>query len=85
MASIEEEMDTDDELNDEDLDVDAAMEAELKVALQVDDDGETSPDIDYNLIKNFLESFKSQGGLSGPVSSLSGMLAPDLKFPRDDS
>ncbi|KAF9535493.1 SGT1 protein-domain-containing protein [Crepidotus variabilis] len=86
MASIEEEMVTDDEHNmDDDFDVDAAMEAELKAALQVDDDGEASQDTDYNLIKNFLESFKSQGGLSGPVSNLSGMLAPDLKFPRDNS
>jgi hypothetical protein len=39
--------------------------------------------IDYNLIRNFLESFKSQAGLSGPVSNLAGRLQPDYKLPRD--
>ncbi|GJJ09468.1 hypothetical protein Clacol_003691 [Clathrus columnatus] len=39
--------------------------------------------MDYTLIKNFLESFKSQQGLSGPVSSLLGRLGGQL--PRDTS
>lgn len=82
MASVEE-VSSDEDADDDDFDVDAAMEAELKAALQVDEIG--GEGLDYNLIKNFLESFKSQGGLSGPVSNLSGMLAPDLTFPRDSS
>lgn len=74
-----------------DGDIDAAMDAELRALLEQeglgdgsDDDGEgVDPGIDYNLIKNFLESFKSQAGLSGPVSSLAGRLQPDFKLPRD--
>ena len=75
-----------------DGDIDAAMDAELKALLEreghddPDDDVEDmEPGIDYNLIKNFLESFKSQGGLSGPVSNLAGRLQPDFKLPRDFS
>jgi len=74
------------------VDIDAAMDAELKALLEreglndSDEDGEgVDPGIDYNLIKNFLESFKSQGGLSGPVSNLAGRLQPDFKLPRDFS
>ena len=74
-------------------DIDAAMDAELKALLEreglgddSDDDGEgEDPGIDYNLIKNFLESFKGQAGLPGPVSNLAGRLQPDLKIPRDFS
>jgi len=74
-----------------DGDIDTAMEAELKALLDGeglgdDSDGEDmDPGIDYNLIKNFLESFKSQAGLSGPVSNLAGRLQPDFKLPRDFS
>jgi len=76
-----------------DGDIDAAMDAELKALLEreglggdSDEDGEgADPGIDYNLIKNFLESFKSQGGLSGPVSNLAGRLQPNFKLPRDFS
>ena len=76
-----------------DGDIDTAMDAELKALLEheglgndSDDDGEdVDPGIDYNLIKNFLESFKSQGGLSGPVSNLAGRLQPDFKLPKDFS
>lgn len=82
-ATVEDEMDTDNE--EEEFDIDAAMEAELKEALlQRGDDSEGEELPDYNMIKNFLESFKSQAGLSGPVSNLAGRLAPDLKFSRDD-
>ncbi|KAF8971494.1 SGT1 protein-domain-containing protein [Flammula alnicola] len=57
--------------------------AELKEALEDPDwEGEEPPD--YNMIKNFLESYKSQAGLSGPVSNLAGRLQPDFKLPRDD-
>ena len=75
-----------------DGDIDAAMDAELRALLEreglddSDEDGEgADTGIDYNLIKNFLESFKSQAGLSGPVSNLAGRLQPDFKLPRDFS
>lgn len=67
-------------------DIEDAMDAELRATLEgdeVDDDSEEK--LDYNLIKNFLESFKSQGGLSGPVGNLIGRLQPDWKLPRDES
>ncbi|KAJ7456639.1 SGT1 protein-domain-containing protein [Mycena latifolia] len=72
----------------EEEDIDSAMDAELKAALEREDDGdedEGEEPMDYNLIKNFLESFKSQGGLSGPVSSLAGRLQPGWQLPRDSS
>ena len=73
----------------EGADIEAAMDAELKAALGHDDDDEVDLDadgnVDYNLIKNFLESFKSQDGLSGPVSNLAGRLQPGWGLPRDDS
>lgn len=80
-ATIEDEMAIEESL---DFDVEAAMEAELNQTLKRDD-AEVEESLDYNLIKNFLESFKSQTGLSGPVSNLAGRLAPDLRFPRDSS
>lgn len=73
----------------EGADVETAMDAELKATLEHDEDDEEDLDaegnIDYNLIKNFLESFKSQAGLSGPVSNLAGRLQPSWGLPRDDS
>jgi hypothetical protein len=74
----------------DDADIEAAMDAELKSILErggaddADDDQEEEP-MDYNLIKNFLESFKSQGGLSGPVSNLAGRLQPGWQLPRDEA
>lgn len=38
--------------------------------------------IDFNLAKNLLESFKSQGGMAGPGSNLLGMMG--MKLPRDE-
>ena len=81
-------IDVDEKDEEEDEDIDAAMEAELKATLErAEDEDEESGEasIDYNLIKNFLESFKSQGGLSGPVGSLAGRLQPDWKLPRDNA
>ncbi|KAK2462036.1 hypothetical protein APHAL10511_006499 [Amanita phalloides] len=68
-------------------DIEAAMEAELKASLECDEDEEEylAEGVDYNLIKNFLESFKSQEGLAGPVSSLAGRLQPEWKLPKDTS
>ncbi|KAJ2920284.1 hypothetical protein MD484_g79, partial [Candolleomyces efflorescens] len=57
----------------EDFDIDAIMEDELRAVLERDDsDEEMERDsaMEYNLIKNFLESFKSQGGLSVNTSGL---------------
>ena len=75
---------------DEDMDIEAQMEAELNVMLERGDtedpdSGEEEAPMDYNLIKNFLESFKSQAGLSGPVGNLAGRLQPGWTLPRDDS
>ncbi|EGO02725.1 hypothetical protein SERLA73DRAFT_70211 [Serpula lacrymans var. lacrymans S7.3] len=72
----------------DDADVEEDMDAELKAILEredLDDDDELGEGegMDYNLIKNFLESFKSQAGLSGPVSNLAGRLQPEWALPRD--
>ena len=79
------------EKDDSDVDdIEAAMERELRSALGengADDSdeegggGEVS--MDYNLIKNFLESFKGQAGMSGPVSNLAGRLQQGWMLPRD--
>ncbi|KAI1632037.1 SGT1-domain-containing protein [Biscogniauxia mediterranea] len=39
-------------------------------------------DIDYNLAKNLLESFKSQAGMAGPASNILGMMG--MQLPRDE-
>lgn len=44
--------------------------------------GDEEIDIDYNLAKNLLESFKSQGGTAGPASNILGMMG--MRLPRDD-
>lgn len=69
----------------EEQDIEKAMDAELRGLMQEGDDDDEPMDstMDYNLIKNFLESFKSQGGLAGPVSNLAGRLQPNSKLPRD--
>lgn len=51
-------------------------------AEDADEDSEEQVDVDYNLAKNILESFKSQGGMSGPTGNLLGMLG--LNLPRDE-
>ncbi|CAK7266195.1 hypothetical protein SEPCBS119000_001897 [Sporothrix epigloea] len=45
-----------------------------------DDEGEL--DVDYNLAKNLLESFKAQEGMSGPAGNILAMLG--LALPRDE-
>lgn len=74
----------------EDDDIEAAMEAELKAALDRGDEDDTEAalgeeNMDYNLIKNFLESFKSQAGLSGPVGNLAGRMQGGWTLPRDET
>lgn len=46
------------------------------------EDSDEEVDVDYNLAKNILESFKSQGGMSGPTGNLLGMMG--LNLPRDE-
>jgi hypothetical protein len=45
--------------------------------------GEEDVELDYNLAKNILESFKSQAGLAGPAGNLLGMMG--MRLPRDES
>jgi len=45
-------------------------------------DGSEENDIDINLAKNLLESFKSQAGMAGPGGNLMGMMG--LNMPRDE-
>lgn len=48
----------------------------------VEGDSDEEVDIDYNLAKNLLESFKSQGGMSGPTGNLLGLMG--VQLPRDE-
>ncbi|GJJ68141.1 hypothetical protein EMPS_00487 [Entomortierella parvispora] len=57
-------------------------EDELGDEIDDDDDVEEVVDIDMNLAKNLLESFKSQGGLPGPGGNLLSRLG--IVLPRDD-
>ena len=51
------------------------------MAAQEESDGD-EVDIDYNLAKNLLESFKSQAGVAGPAGNLLGMMG--IVLPRDE-
>lgn len=88
----------DDDEGDEDDDmegVEQQMDAELKAVLKKDhevvssssdDEVDDEAPMDYTMIKNFLESFKSQQGMAGPVSGLAGRLhGAGWVFPRDES
>jgi hypothetical protein len=69
-------------------DIESAMERELREILDEgensDGDGDGEVPMDYNLIKNFLESFKGQAGASGPVGNLAGRLQQGWTLPRDN-
>lgn len=58
---------------------DTACSSELPVYESETDDG---VEIDYNLVKNLLESFKSQGGAPGPGGNLLGLMG--MRLPRDE-
>ena len=45
-------------------------------------ESEEEMDIDFNLAKNLLESFKSQAGMAGPGGNLMGLMG--MKLPRDE-
>ncbi|GAA5916022.1 hypothetical protein JCM8208_007488 [Rhodotorula glutinis] len=77
-----------DSLSDSDPDDDggddlSAMDADLASLLQgvSGDAAGTDAPMDYNLVKNFLESFQSQGGFAGPAGTLAGRLG--FPLPRD--
>ena len=54
--------------------------AEVEEEEEEDDDADVQ--IDFELAKNLLESFKSQGGSAGPAGNLLGMLG--MRLPRDE-
>lgn len=59
----------------------------MTAAAETDNDGGTSDDnsevnVDINLARNILEGFKSQGGTSGPVGNLLGLMG--FQIPRDE-
>ncbi|KAM7193772.1 protein ecdysoneless [Naviculisporaceae sp. PSN 640] len=47
-----------------------------------DEDDDQVVDIDYNLAKNLLESFKSQAGMAGPTGNLLSLMG--MQLPRDE-
>ncbi|KAI2464504.1 SGT1-domain-containing protein [Annulohypoxylon bovei var. microspora] len=47
-----------------------------------EESSEEEVDVDYNLAKNLLESFKSQVGMAGPAGNILGMMG--LQLPRDE-
>jgi len=47
-----------------------------------EDESDEEVNIDFNLAKNLLESFKSQAGMAGPGSNLMGMMG--MQMPRDE-
>ncbi|KAI2627500.1 SGT1-domain-containing protein [Hypoxylon sp. NC1633] len=47
-----------------------------------EESGDEEVDVDYNLAKNLLESFKSQAGMAGPAGNILGMMG--LQLPRDE-
>ncbi|KAF3763753.1 SGT1-domain-containing protein [Cryphonectria parasitica EP155] len=57
---------------------------EIADAQDIDDDesGDEEVDIDYNLAKNLLESFKGQAGLVGPVGTMLADMG--IRLPRDE-
>ncbi|KAI1370284.1 SGT1-domain-containing protein [Hypoxylon crocopeplum] len=63
-----------------------AKDKEKDVLGGITDDGEESGeeevDVDFNLAKNLLESFKSQAGMAGPAGNILGMMG--LQLPRDE-
>jgi hypothetical protein len=78
------ESDDDDDDDDEPLPDDlVAMDAELAALFKTvnGDDPNSSEPVDYNLVKNFLESFQSQGGFGGPAGNLAGRMG--FTLPRD--
>ncbi|KAF5724981.1 sgt1 [Fusarium mundagurra] len=57
-------------------------ESSLADIKEEEDNSDDEVDIDYNLAKNLLESFKSQAGMAGPTGNLLGMMG--FQLPRDE-
>ncbi|KAF4453555.1 hypothetical protein F53441_3801 [Fusarium austroafricanum] len=57
-------------------------ESSLPDIKEGEEGSEEEVDIDYNLAKNLLESFKSQAGMAGPTGNLLGMMG--FQLPRDE-
>lgn len=80
-ATIQSDSSEDDASDDEDDPT--AMDAELAslfAAVSGQDPNAGEP-VDLNLVKNFLESFQSQGGFGGPAGNLAGRLG--FPLPKD--
>ncbi|KAL6877253.1 SGT1 domain-containing protein [Trichoderma longibrachiatum] len=58
------------------------MQKESNQQASAADDEDEEIDIDFNLAKNLLESFKSQGGMAGPAGNLMGLMG--FQLPRDE-
>ena len=70
------------EESDEEMNIDDQMAAELQEALKIDP-SDLDETMEYGLLKNFLESYKSQAGEAGPVSNLAGRLGTRLPSDAD--
>ncbi|CVK86664.1 related to sgt1 protein [Fusarium mangiferae] len=57
-------------------------ESSLADIKEEEENSDDEVDIDYNLAKNLLESFKSQAGMAGPTGNLLGMMG--FQLPRDE-
>ncbi|KAG8759493.1 hypothetical protein FRC14_005781 [Serendipita sp. 396] len=67
-----------------DVELRSKLKRELEVVSSEEEDSDEEMPMDYTLIKNFLESFKAQQGLAGPVSGLASRLqGSDWALPRD--
>ena len=60
---------------------DVKEESDAQAPRESDADDE-DVEIDFNLAKNLLESFKSQGGMPGPTGNLMGLMG--VQLPRDE-
>ncbi|ORY54998.1 SGT1 protein-domain-containing protein [Leucosporidium creatinivorum] len=80
-ATIESDSSADEEEDDDDDP--QAMDAELAAlfATVSGQDPTAGEPVDLNLVKNFLESFQSQGGFGGPAGNLAGRLG--FQMPKD--
>lgn len=74
---------TSDRTSGEDDDAMDVEQDEFERVLRGDGGGGDAGDVDdLNLVKNFLESFQSQGGFAGPVGNLVGRMG--FQLPRDE-
>ena len=74
--------DSEGDMDDEDVSM-SDLDAELAAALKRDPGEAVNGNVDYTMISNFLESFKAQNGLAGPVSNMFGRIDKDFVMPRD--